>query len=292
MSSFLVLFLIVALMHLGRIVLLSCIAIWRKSLISSAMIAVASGMITHGIGLTMAILSKSKFKFPFNISDLCGDSQYYELTTADRVVLYLVSLFILVPAVFLYEPIVYDMRLMQSAPRLLIVKPFIPPEGLAVRAQPKEAVADVPKVSHEPNSVPTVEQLPSQPLPNTDNAKVPATLPVSSDKVTTDSSAQSSPPAVPPSEQKSGDSEPPPVLSDKTTSESAAQSGSQSAPSSVQKPGDSKSLPGDPQGQRIRFKTPDGIVEGTVEMHKYGSFLVILDGGGKKWILERDVVQP
>ncbi|MBF0433965.1 MAG: hypothetical protein HQL77_01180 [Magnetococcales bacterium] len=291
LSSFLVMFLIVALLHLAWNVVQSCIAIWRKSLISSTLIAVASGMITLGIGLAMAIYSRRRFKHPFKISNLCGDSQYYELTTADRVVLYLVALYILVPVVFLYEPIVHDMRMMQSVPRLLIVKQPRQPESLV----PKEIVPEGSKVPHEPNSVPTKDQAPSQPLPNTDSAKVPESLPVSSDKLTTDSSAQSSSPAaVPPSEQKSGDSEPPSVLpeSDKAISESAAQNGSQSAPSPVQKPGDSKSLSGDSQGQRIRFKTPDGIVEGTVELHKYGSFLVILDGGGKKWILERDVVQP
>ncbi|HAT49216.1 MAG: hypothetical protein HQL07_18870 [Nitrospirae bacterium] len=259
-SSFLVLFLIVVLIQIGRISRLILLTIWSESLISSTLIAMLSGLVSMGTNLIVAIFSIGLFKLPFQPGSFPDDPRRYQLTTADRTVLrFLVFVLLLAPVLILYDPIVQEKRMMKASRHPAMEHSATVIESLPIQNLPKEVVPVAAKVTPEPTTAPAMAQEPAPALPlSTENSKGPITPPELAVETTLESTPQSEP-------------APPTPLDPKQTNSVSEQA--------------------DPQAQHITFQTPDGIKEGIVELHKYGSYLVKVNGGGKKWILEKDVVK-
>lgn len=259
-SSFLVLFLIVVLIQIGRISRLILVTIWSQSLISSTLIALLSGLVSMGTNLILAVSSIGVFKLPFQPGSFPDDPRRYQLTTADRTILrFLVLVLLLAPVLILYDPIVQEKRMMKASLQPATEHSATAIESPPIQNLPKEVVSEAAKASPEPTTAPAMAQEPAPASPlSTESSKTPITPPELAVETTLESTPQS-------------ETAPPTPLDQKQTNSVSEQAA--------------------PPEQHITFQTPDGIKEGIVELHKYGSYLVKVNGGGKKWILEKDVVK-
>ncbi|HIJ83171.1 MAG: hypothetical protein HW380_3408 [Magnetococcales bacterium] len=255
----LILFYGIVLILTGRIGRLLLIAIWRGSLISAALVVILSRLVTVVTSLAKALFPMDLLRLPFQPYFSPEDPRCYRLTSANRRHLQLMALvFTLVPTLILCRWIFQERQMLEPPQQQSSVAMGKPEEQVI----PKETVPAAAKTLPEQTDSTTMKREPEPSPLHKESPQFSDATP----KVAVE------PTVVPAAKSETATSDPDAVT----------------ATPSDQKPANLQ--PVDPPARRIAFQTPNGIMEGTVELHKYGSFLIRLDGGGKKWVLEKDVV--